>query len=514
MDILTNLRGKEKEVIHSAILPIIAKIFFAVLIASGFWYITANNFDPDLGWHLRVGEQIVNTGQIPRYDTFSHTMPGFEWVDHEWLVDAWLWRMQDLNLWGVVTAVFTALAFLPFLIWIIRAERLSWLWVIFLGALSITPIINTRPQMISFFLFFIVFEMFSALGAKHWRWAVLPAIFFIWANLHGGFIAGLVLFVSFLIARKFPKIALASFAASVLTAFINPYSWKLYEEILTVLLSSDTTKYIKEWLSIASSGNIPILVFLALFLALFIRYWKQYPITILLPTILFFIMGVKSMRNFPLFLIVALPFIFSAIELLRNEAIKSQELAPFSARTRKILRFVTITLFIIPIAYAGYLMWHRKGGKSVYPEKAVSFMEQKIKSGEWGNVVLLNEYGWGGYLIWRLPEVKVFIDGRMPHWIASNGDSAMKDYIKITKPGDIEEKKTILEKRKINTIISTSAIGQEIGGHGARDNQIIRAIQKINVFFYGEGNANLKDELLKNGWRAEYEDDMAIILRK
>src|SRR3989338_684851 len=313
MDILTNPRKKEKEVIHSATLLIIVKIFFAVLIASGFWYITANNFDPDLGWHLRVGEQIVNTGQIPRYDTFSHTMPGFEWVDHEWLVDAWLWRMQNLNLWGVVTAVFTALAFLPFLIWIIRAERLSWLWVIFLGALSITPFIGTRPQMISFFLFFIVFEMFSALGAKHWRWAVLPAIFFIWANLHGGFIAGLVLFVSFLIARKFPKIALASFATSVLTAFINPYSWKLYEEILTVLLSSDTTKYIKEWLSIASSGNIPILVFLALFLALFIRYWKQYPITILLPTALFFIMGVKSMRNFPLFLIVALPFIFSAI---------------------------------------------------------------------------------------------------------------------------------------------------------------------------------------------------------
>ena len=514
MDILTNLSKKEKEVIHSATLPVIAKIIFTALIVSGFWYIAVKNLDPDMGWHLRVGEQIVNTGEIPRHDTFSHTMPGFEWVDHEWLVDAWLWRMQNLNLWWVVTAVFTALAFLPFLVWIIRAERLSWLWIIFLSALSVSPFIGVRPQIISLFLFFIVFEMFSALGAKHWRWAVLPAIFFIWANLHGGFIAGLVLFVSFLIARKFPKIALASFAASVLTAFINPYSWKLYEEILTVLLSSDTTKYIKEWLSIASSGNIPILVFLALFLALFIRYWKQYPITILLPTALFFIMGVKSMRNFPLFLIVALPFIFSAIELLRNEAIKSQELAPFSARTRKILRFVTITLFIIPIAYAGYLMWHRKGGKSVYPEKAVSFMEQKIKSGEWGNVVLLNEYGWGGYLIWRLPEVKVFIDGRMPHWIASNGDSAMKDYIKITKPGDIEEKKTILEKRKINTIISTSAIGQEIGGHGARDNQIIRAIQKINVFFYGEGNANLKDELLKNGWRAEYEDDMAIILRK
>ena len=136
MDILTNLSKKGKKVIHSATLLIVAKIFFVILIALGFWYITANNFDPDLGWHLRVGEQIVNTGQIPRYDTFSHTMPGFEWVNHEWIVDAWLWRMQDINLWWVVTAVFATLAFLPFLVWIIRAERLNLVLVIFLFALS------------------------------------------------------------------------------------------------------------------------------------------------------------------------------------------------------------------------------------------------------------------------------------------------------------------------------------------------------------------------------------------
>src|SRR3989344_1673574 len=490
----------------------IAKIFFIALIALGFWHITSKNFDPDLGWHLRVGEQISTTGEIPRHDPFSHTMPGFEWVNHEWLVDGWLWWMQSHNLWRMVTAIFTALAFLPFLVWIIRAERLSWLWVIFLGALSLTPFIGVRPQMISFFLFFVVFEMFRSPKSKQWIWAVLPVIFFIWANLHGGFVAGLVLFASFLIARKFPKIALTSFAASILASLINPYGWKLYGEIFTVFLSSDTTKYVQEWLSIASSGNIPILIFLAVFLALFINYWRQYPATVILPTAIFLIMGVKSMRNFPLFLIVALPFIFSAIELLRQNAIKSQELAPLSARTWLILRFCVIALFAAVIGYSGYLFWHRKSGG--YPEKAVSFMEQKIKNGEWDNVALLNEYGWGGYLIWRLPEVKVFIDGRMPHWQDANGNSAMKDYVTITKLGDIAKKEKILEKRKINTIISTSAIGQKIGGSGARDNQTASIIRKINDFFYGEGNVNLKDELLKNGWKVEYEDNTAIILRK
>lgn len=508
MSILPNYLIKEKKVIHSVI-----KIFFAVLIALGFSYITAKNFDPDLGWHLRVGERIFSARAVPRADTFSHTMPGFEWVDHEWLVDAWLWRMQNQNLWEVVTIIFALLAFLPFLAWIIRAERLSWLWVIFLAALTMIPFIGVRPQMISFFLFFAVFEMFRSPVPKHWRWTMLPVIFFIWANLHGGFFAGLILFSCFLVAYKFPRVMLISFAASILATFINPYGWKLYGEIFTVLLSSDTAKYIQEWLSVASSGSIPILVFLAIFLALFITYWRRYPVVVLLPTAIFLAMGVKSMRNFPLFIIIALPFIFSAIELLRRDAVKSQELDPFSARTLRISRLSAVALFIALLGYAGYLIIYRQNGGG-YPEKAVSFMEQKIKSGEWNDVVLLNEYSWGGYLIWRLPETKVFIDGRMPHWVAADGSSAMKDYVKIMKSGDIAQKNEILEKRKINTIISVSNIGQKINENYARNNKIARAIQKINIFLYGEGNVNLREELLKNGWQIAYEDPIAVILKK
>ena len=542
MDILTNPSKKEKEVIHSATLLIIAKIIFVALIALGFWYIAVKNLDPDMGWHLRVGEQIVNTGEIPRHDTFSHTMPGFEWVDHEWLVDAWLWRMQNLNLWWVVTAVFTALAFLPFLVWIIRAERLSWLWIIFLSALSVSPFIGVRPQIISFFLFFIVSEMFRSSTSKQWVWVVLPAVFFIWANLHGGFIAGLVLFASFLIAQIIPQallnwklwkfnfhrlannsitmpraqynMALISFIASILTTLINPYGWKLYGEIFTALTSSYVMKYISEWLSIASSGSIPILVFLAVFLTLFINYWRQYPIVIILPTVIFLIMGVKSMRNFPLFVIVALPFIFSAIELLRRDAIKSQELAPFGARTWRALRFAAIALFIIPVAYAGYLMWNKKDKNSYYPEKAVSFMEQKIKNREWNNVVMFNGYGWGGYLIWHLPEVKVFIDGRMPHWIDYDGNSAMGDYIAIIKSDGTKEKKDILKKRGVNTIIAENKSGKEIDkNQSLKNSKAARIIEKMATFFHGEKNANLKEELLKDGWSIAYEDPTAIILR-
>src|ERR1035437_1632116 len=40
--------------------------------------------DPDFGWHLRLGEQIIKYG-ISFKDPFSYTMPSYDFIDHEWL---------------------------------------------------------------------------------------------------------------------------------------------------------------------------------------------------------------------------------------------------------------------------------------------------------------------------------------------------------------------------------------------------------------------------------------------
>ena len=38
--------------------------------------------DPDLGWHLRVGEFIWQTKTIPRKDLFSFSLPDYPYVYH------------------------------------------------------------------------------------------------------------------------------------------------------------------------------------------------------------------------------------------------------------------------------------------------------------------------------------------------------------------------------------------------------------------------------------------------
>ena len=41
--------------------------------------------DPDLWYHLKIGEIIWNTHSIPRVDLFSFTAYGHPWMAQEWL---------------------------------------------------------------------------------------------------------------------------------------------------------------------------------------------------------------------------------------------------------------------------------------------------------------------------------------------------------------------------------------------------------------------------------------------
>src|SRR5436305_11241604 len=51
----------------------------------------------DTFWHLRAGADIWRTGQVPRFDHYSHTFPGAPWPDHEWLSQAFMFLVYRLG---------------------------------------------------------------------------------------------------------------------------------------------------------------------------------------------------------------------------------------------------------------------------------------------------------------------------------------------------------------------------------------------------------------------------------
>ena len=54
-----------------------------------------NYLDPDLGWHLKVGEQILTEKQVPDINYYNYTLYGEKWVDHEWLSNAIMFWLYD-----------------------------------------------------------------------------------------------------------------------------------------------------------------------------------------------------------------------------------------------------------------------------------------------------------------------------------------------------------------------------------------------------------------------------------
>jgi hypothetical protein len=106
------------------------------------------------------------------------------------------------------------------------------------------------------------------------------------------------------------------------------------------------------------------------------------------------------------------------------------------------------------------------------PVKALNFIQRSGLSGK-----MLNDYNYGGYLIWAAPERKVFADGRgdVYEWTG-----VLKDYVKFANL--LEDPGILLDKYHISYCLLD------------RKAPISRVMQ------------------LLPGWKSVYSDDMAIVL--
>lgn len=510
----------------------LSKLAIGLFIFLSFWTVTTSIADPDLWWHLKVGEWIVEHDAVPRYDIYSHTMPGFEWFDHEWLIEALIWLLYTNGLWWLAVLMFSLLAFLPFFFWLRRARSFAHMWLIVLIALAMTHTIGVRAQVFTFSLFFIVFEILRKRYGEKTQSAVsrasffaLPLIFFAWANLHAGFFSGLTLFGIFIFAKhaaawwktrqaEYRALAIDAFVlvASFAATFINPYGWKVYQLIFEALLSYETARYIVEWRPVFSTNKPHFILIIALFAFVAVRYWKQYPPALLAAGAAFFVLFLKSVKMGPLFFITAMPIFAYGEEFVKEEIFRARRAHPFTAETKEKLKACAVLLFFALFFFFGsYLLPFARSltydsifslpRSSYFPEKAVAVLREEAARSDIGNV--FNTYGWGGYLIFYAPEIKVFVDGRMAQWVDKNGNSAMRDHVKVYYGGIAQEQKEVLKRRGVETVFIENSTQAIKGSLAQRFSNVLSDPEK----------KRLKEALIDGGWSVLYEDDIAIILR-
>lgn len=504
------------------------KVIFYTLTFILFWIKGMIFLDPDFGWRLKTGELILKEG-IPFKDPFTYSMPSFPFVDHAWIQSlAFSYLYPAIGKLGLAF-VYTFFAFIALkiahstLASKVKTDLASVYqksldkdlgdfsnFIFLLSASLLFVFFGVRVQIVSWvFLALLLKTIFEEDFWEKYKYFI-PLLFLVWANLHGGFASGLISFFVVLIVKSFREkridfSAYFIFAASVLVTLINPYGFGVWREVWSSISDSNLRWTINEWMPAITMLNLPLIV-LGTFSSVFI--WKQRKLLKAEEVALFFlflIQAIGSRRHIPLLVILGLPIATKAVWSFYNE-LKSQK--PALLRLYQAYRWAWLGVLVIILfqLFFDYSEGISLTEENYYPKDAVLFLKENSPSGQ-----IFTEYGWGGYLIWKMPERKVFIDGRMPSWrfIAPEGEtnSAFDDYNRILK-GELAYKE-IFDKYDIQTVLWTKQKEDT-----PLDVYFEKAENFLTRFGYKKRDFKLLKQLERDGWIKVYQDDLAVIFQK
>ena len=394
--------------------------------------------DPDYWWHLRTGQIIVQEHVIPRHDQFSFTVAGSSWIPAEWLSEAIIYSLDRLVGYFGTALIFAAIAALSLAVihrLLLRLEvpRRATLLLVGLAGLASVPYWAVRPQVFTF-LFVAIFLRALFLRYREGRGHLwyLPLLMLPWANLHGGFILGLLLLavfaVSLIVDRALsgqevdlrePVVVL--FASLAIVA-INPAGVNLLPETLNSLLPGQAgLGFIAEWRTpnFHLPYHWPLVAGLALLAVTGLRR-KQNAFPVML-AVLFVALALHASRGQPLFALV-MPILVGERWLEARGQEKAREPGAggivWANWAMLVTALAVFALFFFPRTTAGEA--GRDAPVAGYPEDAAQYVLQNHAPAR-----VFNFYDWGGYLIhaWY-PQQKVFVDGRSYMY----GSEFLEDY--------------------------------------------------------------------------------------
>lgn len=416
---------------------------------------TPINYDPDLYWHLKTGEYIVSHGVLPHTDVFSHTMLGADWVLHEWLSEVIFHAVFaaagfiGLN---VLVAALYALTFHA-LFRVCSRTAVSEMQALIVALLFFAPLIgftSPRPQLFTY-LFFVLYlgvlVDYKYRASTRTAWT-LPVVMIAWANLHGASVVGIALLCLF-IGAEWAQSWLREKADPVQRAALKKLTfWAMLTAVATLInprfleywiypfyvLNLDVAKgVINEWQS-PNFHSLYYRYFLAAFLLFFVVqiYSRRKPDFAELAVPVFFIVcGFTAVRHLPLACLAVAPFFglfvreLPSIPRLANLHVKW---APRGGQLNPMLvNGLNVVLLLCVGASIVYTQTRRYTPEMIVdaalPVKAASFIADKGIKGR-----MFNEYGEGGYLIYRLyPAQRVFVDGRADLY----GNDFLNEYFEI-----------------------------------------------------------------------------------
>jgi tetratricopeptide (TPR) repeat protein len=195
--------------------------------------------DTDFWWHLKAGDLIRQTGEVPRFDTFTYGADKHPWIDLHWgfqVALSWGYQQGGVVFLNVIKCAITCLA--VFLL--ITARKRDWpVWVMLLVWLPALLVLSgrmyIRPETISLLYLAMVLAILFRWDRKPWLAFALPVVQLFWVNSHGLFVLEPIMMIFALIdeavrpgsfaaeRRGWWKMILGATALTALACFCNPY---------------------------------------------------------------------------------------------------------------------------------------------------------------------------------------------------------------------------------------------------------------------------------------------------
>lgn len=402
------------------------KLFLLFFVFS-FLFKTDHSFDQDLGRHLKLGEIIWQTKEVPQTNLLSYTNPDFTFINTHWLFEVIVYLISQTT--GLQALLFIKIAIFLTAVYLIlkvipkdKKALLLPLGFIFFHVLRERT--ELRPEIFSFLftaLSYFILEKYLNKPTK--LIYLLPAVQLIWINTHIYFFVGLLLQVIFLIHLSYKylrfnlgcyklKLLGVFFALSVIVSLMSPsgltgflyplnvtknYGYTIVENQTILLLESIGFKdpnFLFAKISIA-------IILLSLIVA-FLR--RKFEVKNILLVLFGAVLSLMNVRSFPYLIFLSFPAVLGNFGSVRQ-----------NAATKFLAAFFGLLLLIESFFYLNgdYYRYKDMGNKVSLKfeesgKKALDFViNNNLPS------PIFNNFDIGSYISYRgYPGYLVFVDGR------------------------------------------------------------------------------------------------------
>lgn len=396
------------------------------------------SIEPDLWGHIQYGEDWIHAGRLPTTASHTYSTPDHPWVNHENLFElAVAFGQRTVGGYGLM--ILKCVSGL-WLLWMMvrNASRLA--VPVLAAAVAMIPVAAglaefwlMRPQLFSF-LFFGMMLVAIDRAFRHWHhaktvdmrwlWFCIP-LMIAWTNSHGGFAAGLCVFVAMLGLRgielwlqqsRMATRTLIQFGvvgvAAILSVLVNPYGYELPYWMLVSL--SQPRPEVSEWANILDGGGVlfPFLTLSVLSIGCFCltRFRRDWVQIIVLGLIA--VQAIGHLRHLAFFAIAFGFWMPQHMWSLWHRLVAWRPtLGVHDELTGRAARLIGLQLATVTAGLVGLLCYTMATfgvDRSKYPVAAFEFMNDEHINGR-----LVVTFDWAQYALAALaPDTTVGFDGR------------------------------------------------------------------------------------------------------